>query len=168
MKGEDGIVRSTFYCPQYLHNKAKEAGLNISKELKNYLETILFGDNTGDINYQLEELVAKKKTLEVELTSVKSRIKELRVLLSEHDFKLATEKKLYDKFLNHCKGHIKNSQDSNIPLNVKRLGSYWRQDYFSGNGLSESNVLKVINTVKKDCFSFDDFTRLRRGDVFGD
>jgi len=163
---EENIVRSTIYCPRYLHNKAKEAGINISRELTNYLETILFGDNVMDVNYQLDQLRDKKKILQIELTTVNSRIEELNKLVDEHDVKITAEKNLYDKFLNHCKGHIKNSMDNNLPLNVKRLGLYWNQDYFSGNGLNEKSVLRVIDCVKKQVFSFDDFQSLRRGDDF--
>lgn len=166
MVNEESIVRSTIYCPRYLHNKAKEAGINISRELKNYLETILFGDNVFDVKQQLEELLDKKKTLQVELATVTSRIDELNKLMGEHDVKAAAEKNLYKKFLNHCKGHIKNSMDNGLPLNVKRMCSYWTQDFFSGNGLNERSALKVLDGVKKQSFSFDDFQVLRRGDKY--
>ena len=163
---EDNIIRSTIYCPRYLHNKAKEAGINISKELTNYLETILFGDNAGDVQYQLDQLYNKKKTLEVELVTVQSRIGELERIVSEHDARLIVEKKFYDKFLKHCQGHIKNSEIGNISLDCNHLCHYWKKEYFD-NSISEVFVKKVLYQVKQEDFSFEQFQRFRRGD-FGD
>ena len=88
MVKEDNIVRSTIYCPKYLHNKAKEAGVNISKELTSYLETILFGDNVHDVKHQMEQLRNKKKTLQTELAAVDNRMKELSKIIVELDSKL--------------------------------------------------------------------------------
>jgi len=166
MTGEDGIVRSTFYCPEYLHNKAKEAGINISKELKNYLETILFGDNVHDVKYQMEQLRNKKKTLQTELVAVDSRMKELDKIISEHDGKLLAEKNLFTRFYNSCRNHIRNAEQGNINLNAKRLIGFWKKDFFSCDGMNEKTVMCILNDVKEKEFSFDDFTRLRRGDIY--
>lgn len=162
---EENITRSTVYMPKYLHNKAKQAGLNLSQEVKTYLETILFGDDTQDVSFQLNQLINKKKQLQIELTTVDARIVELETLMKEHDGKKQFEQKLFQKFVNHCKGHIKNSTDNNLPLNTKHLMSYWQKDYFPDNGLKEKNVLVVLDQIKKDCFDFDCFQQLRRGDM---
>jgi len=163
---EDHIIRSTIYFPRYLHNKAKEAGINISKEIKNYLETILFGENVGDVQYQLEQLYTKKKTLEVEIVTVKSRIDELEKKASEHDVKLIAEKKFYDKFLKHCQGHIKNSEIGKHSLDYNHLCHYWKKEYFDNN-IDRVFVKDVLHMIKQNDFSFEQFQKSRRGD-FGD
>lgn len=164
--GENNIIRSTIYCPRHLHNKAKEAGINISKEVKNYLETILFGDNVGDVQYQLEQLYDKKKTLEIELTTVKSRIGELEQIISEHDSKRVVEQKFYDKFLKQCLSHIRNSEIGNISLDYNHLCHYWKKEYFD-NSINEGLVKDILYSVKQNQFSFEQFQKFRRGD-FGD
>jgi len=164
---EDNIVRTTAYMPKYLHNKAKEAGINISKELTTYLETILFGDNTTDVKYQMDQLRDKKKTLEVEITTVNMRIKDLEKLLDEHDSKLVVEKKRYQRFVNHCRGQIKNSELGHISIDYQHLKSYWGKDYFSNNGMNMGDVKDILHRVKKDSFSFEDFQSIRRGGSLG-
>jgi len=166
MVDEEYIVRSTIYCPRYLHNKAKEAGINISKELKNYLETILFGDNVHDVKYQMEQLQGKKKTLQTELMAIDSRMKELNKIMAEHDSKLLAEKSLFNRFCNSCRNHLRNAEKGNIDLDVKRVIGFWKKDYFVCDGMNEKIAMCIIRDIEKDAFSFDDFTRLRRGDTY--
>lgn len=166
MVSEENIIRSTYYCPKYLHNKAKEAGINISKELTTYLETILFGDNVCDVTHQREQLAQKKKSLEIELTSINSRILELDNLIEEHDVKLAIDQKLFDRFLNHCKGRIKNAESGQMSIDYRHLLTYWKKDYFPGNGMNEKTTIQIIDKIRKNSFEFEDFKALRKGDVF--
>lgn len=167
MSNEDGIVRTTAYMPKYLHNKAREAGINISKELTTYLETVLFGDNTTDVQYQMDQLQNKKKSLEIELTTVSSRITDLEKLLKEHDSKLISEKKKFQRFINHCKSHIRNSETGKISIDYEHLKTYWCKDYFPSNGMKVGEVKDILYTVKKDKFCFEDFQTLCRGGSFG-
>jgi len=166
MVQEDNIIRSTIYCPKYLHNKAKEAGVNISKELTSYLETILFGDNVHDVKFQMEQLRNKKKTLQTELAAVDSRMKELTKIMSEHDSKLVAEKNLFTRFCNSCLNHLRNAEKGNVSFDFKRVIGFWKKDYFGCDGMNEKIAMQIVRDVEKDCFSFDDFTRLRRGDSY--
>lgn len=165
MSREDSITRTTCYLPSYLHTKAQEAGLNLSKELKLYLETVLFGDQVSDIQHQLDQLDNRIRSIKIELTSLNARRKELLKIVNEHDAKLSAEKNLCSRFLMHCKGHIKNAKTGKLSLDLSKLKRYWRQDYFPGNGLSEKDVDFVLNLVDKDKFTFDQFKVLRRGDT---
>ena len=162
---EDSITRTTVYLPNYLHAKMREAGINLSRETTNYLETILFGDKVTDIYHQLQQLEDREKTLQIELTTIRARRSELQKLANEHDAKLSAEKNLCSRFLMHCKGHIKNAKTGKLSLDLSKLKRYWRQDYFPGNGLSEKDVDFVLNLVDKDKFTFDQFKVLRRGDT---
>jgi|GEM_PF-5209612 len=167
MGAEDNIIRSTYYCPKYLHNKAKEAGINISKEIQNYLETVLFGDNVCDVQYQREELIKKKKTLEVQLTSINSRIGELDKIIEEHDVKLQAQKAEYMKFINHCKSRIKNSKQMGIAHDFTRIKHFWKKEYFGENGLTDGKVKQILSMVDNEKFSMDHFKELKRGAFVG-
>lgn len=167
MGAEDNIVRSTIYCPKYLHDKAKEANINISHELTCYLETILFGDNVTDVNYQYEQLFQRKKNLELELVTINSRLTKLKKLIKEHDSKLIVEKNKFNKFMNHCRGILKNSVDGQIPVDENKICSYWEKDYFQGNGLDKKMVLTVFKLVENDKFDFETFKSIKRGESLG-
>ena len=160
---EDSITRTTLYIPKYLHSAAKDAGLNFSKEFKRYLETVLFGEETSDLQYQLTKVQERKKQLQIELTSLDAREKELSKLLGEHDVKMAREKQLYEKFLGYMNNRIKNSEQNGLNIDPRQAARFLRQDYFPKNGLDKNCVLQIIRLVKHDDFDFDCFRTLRKG-----
>jgi hypothetical protein len=160
---EDAISRTTLYLPKYLHTAAKEAGLNFSQEVKRYLETVLFGEETSDLQYQLNKIRDRKKQLQIELTSLVAREEELSKLLSEHDVKMKSEKELYEKFLGYMNNRIKNAEKVGISIDFNQAARFLRQDYFPKNGLGSDCVAEIIRLVKKDDFDFEDFRTLRKG-----
>ena len=162
---ENNIKRTTIYLPKYLHSKAIEARINFSKEFQIYLETVLFGENTADVQFQYDKLCEREQNLQIELMSIKSRKDELKKLLDKHDARVQHEQSLYDKFIRHVHNRITNSKKANIPLNVDQLRVFWRNDFFPENGLKNRTVEQVIDLVDCDKFDFDCFRRLRKGDV---
>jgi len=168
MSREDHITRTTLYLESHLHSKAKEAGVNLSKEVSRYLETILFGDDVGDVQYQLSHVDERIKDLNTELTSLKARREQLIGMIDEHDAKLVVEQNVFNKFINHVTNILSN-KDTGYSIDVSRLKSHWKRDYFSNNGrLSDKIVKNVIHKVDVKKFTFDDFQLLRRGADFGD
>ena len=166
--GEEHISRTTLYLPKYLHNAAKEANLNFSKEFTRYLETILFGEESSDLGFQLDKIRERKKTLQIELTSLNTREKELVKLLKDHDVKVSAEKNLYDKFIRYMNGRISNAKEAGTGIDLERAAVFLKQDYFPKNGLGPNLVEEIINRVDNDCFDFDCFKTLRKGGSFED
>ena len=160
---EEDISRTTLYLPKYLHSAAKEAGLNFSKEFCRYLETILFGDETCDLQFQLNKVQERKKQLQVELTTLSTREEELQKMLQEHDVKLTAEKQLYEKFLGYMNNRIKNAERAGINIDPNQASRYLKQDYFPKNGLNKNCVVEIIRLIQKDNFDFEDFKTLRKG-----
>jgi len=163
---EDSITRSTIYLPTYLHSAAKEANLNFSKEISRYLETILFGEETSDLNFQLDKVRERKKQIQIELTSLKTRETELVSLLDEHDSKLTAEKNLYEKFIRYMNNRIDNANRTGVGIDPRQAARFLKQDYFPKNGLNSQMVNEIIDRVARDCFDFDCFKLLRKGGSF--
>ena len=162
---EHKIKRTTLYIPDYLHSKAKEANINFSKEFQRYLEMMLFGENTSDIQFQYNQLVEREKSLQIELSSIVSRKDELKALLDKHDARKEAEHHLYDKFLGHVNNCIMNSIKGGIGLDMNKLRVHWKSDFFPENGLKNRTVEQVLSMVDCGKFDFDCFERLRKGDV---
>jgi len=160
---ENAISRTTLYLPKYLHSAAKEAGLNFSQEFKRYLETVLFGEETCDLQYQLNKVQERKKQLQIELNSLNSREEELSKLLDEHDVKLTAEKELFKKFLGYMNNRIKNAESGGVGFDFNQAAHYLKQDFFPKNGLNASMVHDIIRLVKKNDFDFENFKTLRKG-----
>ena len=114
----------------------------------------------------MEQLRNKKKTLQTELAAVDSRMKELSKIIVEHDSKLLAEKSLFNRFCNSCRNHLRNAEKGNISLDFKRIIGFWKNDYFGCDGMNEGIAMRIVKDVGNNCFSFDDFTRLRRGDTY--
>jgi len=162
---EERIVRTTLYIPKYLHAKAKDANLNISREVKRYLETVLFGGDNFDVKHQYDVMCEREKILQIELSSIKSRKDELKILLDKIDVSMKTEQDLYNRFVAHVNNRISNCTSANIPLDTRALCRYWKSDFFPDNGMKEQVVLDVLGLIDAGRFDFDCFQRLRRGDV---
>lgn len=148
--------------PKYLHSKAKESGLNLSKEITFYLNTVLFGDQVSDVNYQLEQINNRLKDIDIEKTTLLTRKSELEKIINEHDLKLSVEKTLYNRFINHVNNRIDNSINGNITLDINRILNFWASDFFPGNGVNKQTVIDVFELAKKNDFNFDDFCCIRR------
>lgn len=162
---EENITRTTLYLPKYLHAKAIESKVNMSKEFTRYLETVLYGTGTLDIQHQYESMCDREKALQIEIASVQTRITELKSMLDSHDAKLSVEEDLYQKFIKHVHARITNSIEGNIPLDPLKLYHYWKSDFFSNNGFRKDMVEKVIGLVDAGRFDFESFEKMRRGDV---
>lgn len=137
--------------------------MNFSKEFTRYLETVLFGEETSNIQYQLDKVQERKKQLQIELSSLKAREQELSKMLQEHDVKMTAEKELYHKFLGYMNNRINNAEDTNIGIDFNQAARFLKQDYFPKNGLSSKSVAEIIRLVKKEKFDFEDFRTLRKG-----
>lgn len=164
---ESKITRTTIYLPSYIHAKAKEVDLNFSQEFTRYLETVLFGSDTLDIQHQYESMLEREKSLQIELTSVRSRLVELKKLLDTHDARLSTEQKLYEKFVRHVDNRISNCTKGNLAIDFDKLYHFWKSDFFPVNGFSKDMVQLVFNMVDSGCFDFNVFEKLRRGESIG-
>jgi len=165
---EEQITRTSIYLEKHLHSKAKEAGLNLSKEVSNYLETVLFGDIVGDAQTQLREIEKKIKKNEVELTTLKTRRTDILKLINEHDAKVTAERSIYTKFCNHLNNILSNT-DKGYGVEYNQLQTHWKRDFFSNNGSICSKTIKIVlNKADNKKFTFDDFQTLRRGAAFGD
>jgi len=162
---EHKITRTTIYLPSYLHAKAKESEINFSKEFQRYLEMMLFGENTSDVEFQYNKLCEREQNLQIELTSIKSRKDELKKLLDKHDARLEAEQHLYHKFVGHVNNCITNSVQGGIGLDFNKLRSHWRSDFFPENGLKTHTVEQVLHLVDSGHFDFDCFEKLRKGDI---
>ena len=164
---ENKIKRTTLYIPDYLHAKAKEANINFSKEFQRYLEMMLFGENTSDVQFQYDKLCERERNLQVEITSIKSRKDELKKLLDKHDARVEAEQHLYHKFIGHVNNCITNSIKGGIGLDLNKICSHWKNDFFPENGLKTKTVEQVLHMVDGGRFDFDCFERLRKGDILG-
>lgn len=163
MSREEQITRTSIYLEKHLHTKAKETGLNLSKEVANYLETILFGDVVGDATHQLKEIEQKIKKIETELTILKSRRKDIKKLINEHDAKVTAERNTYTKFCNHL-NNILGNVDKGYGVEYDRLKAHWKRDFFTDNGNLCSKMIKIVlNKAEQKKFTFEDFQTLRRG-----
>ena len=162
---ENNIKRTTIYLPKYLHSKAIEAKINFSKEFQRYLEMMLFGENTSDVQFQYDQLVERERSLQIELTSITTRKDELKKLLDKHDARVEAEQHLYYKFVGHVNNCITNSIKGGIGLDLNKLRSHWRSDFFPENGLKTCTVEQVLHLVDGGRFDFDCFEKLRKGDV---
>jgi len=167
MTREDNITRTTIYLDSYLHTKAKEANINLSYEIANYLETILFGEVIGDAQQQLKEINQKIKKNDAENTILKARQKDLLKLIDEHDAKITAEHNIYTKFCNHTH-NILNNMDKGYGVEYEQLKAHWKRDFFNNNGNICSKVIKIVlNKMENKKFTFDDFQSLRRGATLG-
>jgi len=162
---EESIYRTTLYLPKYLHNAAKDAGINFSKEMTRYLETVLFGDNQQHIHMQYQKLLDHKKNLECELASVNSRLVEIKRVMDESTEQLRSEQELYGKFMRNAQARIRTGKQGGS-IDYNKLASFWRHDFFPKNGLKSDTAERILTMVDQDSFDFDCFKKLRRGVSF--
>lgn len=162
MSKEDSITRTTLYLPKYLHETAKDAGVNFSKEFTRYLETVLYGDQPDDMRVQYDQLKQQEKKLEDQLTSVRTRLKEISEMLETVDERIRSERELYERFLKNAHARIRTGkQGANIDYG--KLASFWKHDFFPGNGVTKDLAKTLLARIDCDDFDFDSFKKLRRG-----
>ena len=123
----------------------------------------MFGEETSNLQYQLDQVRERKKQLQIEISSLKAREQELSKLLQEHDVKMTAEQELYKKFLGYMNNRIKNAESAGIGFDFNQAARFLKQDYFPKNGLNGSVVSEIIRLVKKEKFDFEDFRKLRKG-----
>jgi hypothetical protein len=143
----------------------KDTNLNISREVTRYLENVLYGVDTSDVQHQYTLLCEREKNLQTELTGIQTRKDELKTLLDKVDVTLKLEQDLYNRFVAHVNNRISSCTSANIPLDTRALCRYWKSDFFQDNGMKEQVVLDVLGLIDAGRFDFDCFQRLRRGDV---
>ena len=159
---EESIYRTTLYIPKYLHNAAKDANINFSKEVTRYLETVLFGDNQQNIQMQYQKLLDHKKNLECELASVSSRLMEVKKIMDESTERIRNEQELYGKFMKNAHARIRTGKQGGS-IDYNKLASFWRHDFFPKNGLNHDAAERILTLIDRDSFDFDSFKKLRRG-----
>lgn len=137
--------------------------MNFSKEFTRYLETVLFGEETSNLQYQLDKVRKRKKQLQIEISSLNAREQELSKLFEEHDVKIAAEKELFKKFIGYMNNRISNAEKSNIGIDFNQAARFLKNDYFPKNGMGTYTVAQIIKLVKKEKFDFEHFRTLRKG-----
>jgi len=162
---EDHIVRTTVYLPDYLHAKGKQLKINFSKEFETYLRTRFYDDDLLSLEVQLDEAREQVKKLSAELSIWKNRVAELEKAIKEHDTKVASEKNIYSKFLNHVLARLSRSEETGAGIEYDLLARYWKKEFFQGNNINIRIAKEILYCVKNNNFSFDMFRRLRRGEL---
>jgi predicted nucleic acid-binding Zn-ribbon protein len=159
---ESNKVRTTVYTSKSVWKKAKEKKINMSQEFNRYLETILFGENTSDLQFEIEQIDERVKHLKAEIISLGSRREELEGLLKEYNSKMISEHELYTKFLKYIENRLK-SGEMGLSVDFNHVAKHLQKMFFPSNGLNTGIVQDIFMLVKKDKFCFDDFRNLRKG-----
>jgi len=161
---ESHIVRTTVYLPEYLHQRGKQLKINFSKEFVEYLKTRLYDDDLYNLEIQLDEAKEHVKKATAELSFWQNKVAELEKAIEEHDTKVALEKNVYTRFLNHVVSRLNISEEIGVGIEYDSVAGYWKKEFFQDNNINVRIVKEIFYRVKNNNFTFDMFEKLRRGE----